>query len=258
MSLKCPICANPINEGARKCLHCGTWIDGSSSVGRFFKNSGLKNATKEGFNLAKNTFGQGVKVLGSVALEAFDFAQKGWTNYHADKDSKIIKESNKEKADGMPQWARELPEYLRPSPDQIHRLENLRNQIGINNSEFFMHISSHPETTRRLQLYLYNHVKKQDKSASEQDILKALVMNRFTIATSMGSDVFELAKAGAVSDHAFDLRLHEIVENYPSLEALTNAIIQDDKDMGLETDIPTSPEFESAARRVTAILRDDS
>jgi hypothetical protein len=74
----------------------------------------------------------------------------------------------------------------------------------------------------------------------------------------MGSDVFELAKAGAVSDHAFDLRLHEIVENYPSLEALTNAIIQDDKDMGLETDIPTSPEFESAARRVTAILRDDS
>lgn len=172
------------------------------------------------------------------------------TSYNTWKSEDSIKE--------MPQWAKELPQHLRPSNGQIRRLEEIRNRAGISNSEFFMHISSHPETTHRLQRYLYDEMKRQDPSASEQDILKLLILNRLTI--SAGSNLFGLETC--VTDaEMFDKRIQEIIEMYPNVEALTRAIVQDEKKNRWE--VPTSPEFEDVAQAVTDILnkkvaKDDS
>lgn len=135
----------------------------------------------------------------------------------------------KDSRNAMPQWARELPQHLRPSNDQIHRLEEVRNQAGISNSEFFMHISSHPETTHRLHRYLYDQVKQQDPSASEQNILKLLILNRLTI--SAGSNLFGLETC-VTDEETFDKHIQEIIEMYPSVEALTEAIVQEERKDG--------------------------
>ena len=150
----------------------------------------------------------------------------------------------------LPDWAKELPPHLRPSTDQIRRLEAIRVEFGVAEAEFLLHLTCHPETTKRVQRHCYQQIKQQMPSASERDVLKQLLLSRLTAAIGHGSDLFGLAALG--DEVKFLGRIDALVSWYPNLEVLIDAMVEDEERRGPVA--PPAPGFEDAARRVAAIL----
>ncbi len=152
---------------------------------------------------------------------------------------------------GMPTWASRLPPRSRPSPKQISELETLRHAAGVSTTEFYLHIASHPETTRRVQKDIYNQIRQQQPDASEADVLKQVILSRLAALIGAGADLFDLSAqeaAGGDVDAEFD----RLVRRYNSLDSLVAAMIKYEEDSGHR--VPGAPEFADTARRVTEIL----
>ena len=153
----------------------------------------------------------------------------------------------------LPEWAKELLPHLDLSADQIRRLEAIRVEFGIEETPFVLHLTGHTETTKRLQRRFYLQIQQQMPGASERDVLKHLLLTRLYTAIEHGMDLFELSELEALDDEAMLLgRIEVLVSQYPNLEALIDAMVQEDERRGPV--IPTASGFEDAARRVAAIL----
>ena len=152
---------------------------------------------------------------------------------------------------GLPEWAGQLPTHLRPTVDQIRRLEAIREEVGVSHTEFLMHIAGHPETTRRVQRHMYRQIKQQMPAASEREVLKHLLGSRLIAAFGQGTDLFDLANI-AEDEAALTARIDEIVSRHSDLESLIDAMIEDEEQR--ERPVPAAPGFEEAVSLVSEIL----
>lgn len=147
-----------------------------------------------------------------------------------------------------PTWAKQLPSHLRPSADQVKRLEAIRREVGTSHEEFFLHIVSHPKTTKKLQRHMYTQARKQQPGASEQDLLVAVLFSRLASAQQQGTDLFGLS---LVPPDQIEARIHQIAARYSNIEALAEAIVAEEMK---EPAVGPAPGFEDAATRVSKIL----
>ncbi len=152
---------------------------------------------------------------------------------------------------GLPEWAKQLPPHLRPSSDQIRRLEAIRMEFGISHPEFLRHVAGHSETTRRVQKHSYTQIKQQMPRAQEHEVLKELLLSRLRAAAGVGMDLFGLA-ALAEDNAAFVARINEVVAKYPTLDSLIDAMLEEERRRDIV--VPPAPGFADAARRVAEIL----
>jgi len=151
-----------------------------------------------------------------------------------------------------PRWASELPPHLLPTREQVGQLEVLRVEMGLRHEEFLVHITGHPETTRRGQRHIFKEIARQNHTRSEREHLKLLVVSRWRTALKQGGDLFGLS---AVTDEEeLHCRIDGIVDLHPDCESLIDAMMRDEEH-GL-CRISPAPMLEDAASRVTAILRD--
>jgi hypothetical protein len=151
---------------------------------------------------------------------------------------------------GLPRWAKELPTHVRPSSDQIRRLETIRTNYGVSDQDFLMYIAGHSETTRRVQKFFYNQLKNQMPNASEREVLKQLLLSRLTTALGQGSDIFGIASLE--DESAFDAQIDQVISQHTNLESLIDAMIEYEKHQ--EYQLPASPGMEDAIRKVDEIL----
>jgi len=150
----------------------------------------------------------------------------------------------------LPRWARQLPEYMRPTTMQTERLENIRKSIGISHDEFFTHIEGHRETSKKMQMDLYQQYKDENPEWPEGDILAVVFLTCLPARGSHdplhGSSLFGLDP----QDESIEWRVGEVIERYGNIEALAEAIA----DEAQPTASPLAPEFEGVAMEITQIL----
>lgn len=149
----------------------------------------------------------------------------------------------------MPMWVKRLPSNLCPNAAQIRQLENLRKEIDLTHEWFSLHILGHPETTRKLQRQIYMEFKQGHPDWSESQLLAGVLRSRLASSVQHGSGIFDLKDAPI---EEVDSRIQTIVQQYPTIADLTNALLAYEE--AHELVIPPVPEFEGAAQRVGQIL----
>ena len=148
----------------------------------------------------------------------------------------------------LPNWAQQLPDHLRPTRNQIDRLEATRQKIGSSHEEFFLHIVGHPATTRKLQHFLYGQLKSQYPHMTRHQLLAELVKSRWASAAGQG-DTFGLSN---YTDAERERKIQEIVKRADSVDAISDLFTQEEAPY----DIAPAPGFERAKQEVARILSD--
>jgi hypothetical protein len=181
----------------------------------------------------------------------------GWgVHYRSMKLDEFVRHLEDPLANEMPRWAWYLLEHMRPTPEQIVRLEDLRLRIGEGHEAFYRYIGGHPRTTRKVQYQLYDHLRAQNPRATEEEILELLVFNRHSAALLNGINLFGLAKD---EDEVFVRRLKEIVAGQ-TLDTLIEMFVREDAKNGASSNLPKGrnitlgPDLEWAAAEVDRIL----
>jgi hypothetical protein len=77
-----------------------------------------------------------------------------------------------------PKWARQLPAWLRPPASQIRRIEAIRRRFGIPHSDLFAFIAGHAVSSKRTIESHYRQLQQRNPSATEEDVLTALLWSR--------------------------------------------------------------------------------
>ena len=148
---------------------------------------------------------------------------------------------------GIPEWADQLPEYMRPTPDQINQLEALRQQVQVPHEAFYLVIAGHPATTRKVQYYHYNELKSQQPDWSHYQILEALIRSRWSAGMANGYDLFGL---GGCSPEEMENKITKIAKQAGTVDALANLFVEAE---GIN-EIPPLPDYEWARAEVDRIL----
>ncbi len=133
-----------------------------------------------------------------------------------------------------PAWARRLPVHLRPpSKAQIEELEQIRNEARKGHDEFFVYILGHPESTRKLQRHLYRYRKQQGDP--DEEALFAVLGSRVMEDWKGGIGLFGIQPNFLTPDRVneFERRIRDVVRRYPSIEALTDAIVLEEESRGM-------------------------
>ena len=128
----------------------------------------------------------------------------------------------------------------------------LRVEIGAGHGQFMLHITGHPEISRKVLQNVYQGIKRAHPKMSEPEVLKRLVLSRWESAFRDQGDLFGLSTAP--NDMMRRAILSQIVSVYPHHHALIDAIILYEEESPLT--LPPAPGMEAALRKVTAILRD--
>ena len=146
-----------------------------------------------------------------------------------------------------PEWVESLEPHLRPDPDQIKRLEALRQRLGVSHYEFHLHIAGHPATTRRVQHHFYNDLQRRSRYLDHDQRLAALVRSRWQASLNAGHDLFGL---GQCNVDAFETRVAELVRQAKTVDGLADLFIEEES----KWLIAPAPGFEGAATEVSKIL----
>lgn len=147
-----------------------------------------------------------------------------------------------------PKWVVKLPPHLRPTPEQIERLEALRSELSISHNEFHLHIAGHRATTRRVQHHFYAVLTRQNPHLDHDQRLAALIRSRWQGALNAGRDLFGLGQCDA---DTFEARVVDLVHQAKTVDGLTDLFIEAESQWSV---IPPAPGFEWAARRISDLL----
>jgi hypothetical protein len=123
-----------------------------------------------------------------------------------------------------PRWAKRLPSQAGLTSDQIRRLDIIRRERGATDEEFLFHLLSHSAMTKRLLLSMYRDTRRSNPTVQEHEILMRLILQRAQIAWQQGADLFNLGRTRN-NEYIFPSHLAAIIQQYPNIQALTDAIV---------------------------------
>ncbi len=146
-----------------------------------------------------------------------------------------------------PKWVKLLPDYIRPTSDQIIKLEEIRERIQESHDVFAMSIAGHPAMTRKYQHYHYNEFKKLNPEWTHHRFLVALITNRWATAIAQGMDLLGL---GELPDDEVERRIDEIAKEAKTVDGLADMFIREESSY----EIPPLPEFVWAKKEIDRIL----
>ena len=172
----------------------------------------------------------------------------GWgVHYRSMKLDEFARDLDEVFAKDFPRWAQSLAYFMRPTPEQIVRLENLRQRMEASEEEFSYYVGGHPVTTRKTLSHYYEQLKKQNPGAPEDDILTQLVLSRCQADLLAGTDLYG---HGQTNPDELESRARKLVAEACNLEALTEIFVRDE----IRNDIPQAPGYEWAAAELKRIL----
>jgi hypothetical protein len=123
----------------------------------------------------------------------------------------------------IPKWAEHLPEYMRPSPEQIIKLEAIRQKIEASQEAFSFFIAGHPATTRKVQHYHYNELKRRYPEWTHYQILEEMLRSRWSSGVAQGLDLFELSN---YSSDEMERKIEQMARQAGTVDALTDLFIK--------------------------------
>lgn len=90
-----------------------------------------------------------------------------------------------------PKWLKLLPEFMRPEEKKIRELENLRVEFGIPHEALALSIAGSPWTTLSVQKLKLFWFRSQNPSASENEILRMVLISTLEDIEVQGFSVIE-------------------------------------------------------------------
>ncbi len=78
----------------------------------------------------------------------------------------------------LPKWVRGIPPPARPDEARIRAIETFRKQHRIPHEPMFLKVVGSATTTRKIQRHIYLQMKAQQPTASENDLLAAVLVSR--------------------------------------------------------------------------------
>jgi hypothetical protein len=163
-----------------------------------------------------------------------------------------------------PKWARQLPTWLRPPASQIRRIEAIRRRFGIPHPDLFAFIAGHAVSSRRTMELHYKQLQQNDPSATEGDVLTALLWSRVLSGLATNDDLFKIAvcpDGGQLTsvcsiDHPgyHEHQARSIALSLGSFERLCAAVLKEE--VASTVTVPPLPAFEQAVREIERILQE--
>ncbi len=147
----------------------------------------------------------------------------------------------------IPQWAAQLPEYMRPTSNQIKKLETIRQQIEAPQEAFYLFIAGHPASTRKVQHYHYSEFKSQYPEWSHCQILEAILRSRWSAGVAQGLDLFGL---GNYPPDEIERKIKEIARQAGTVDGLAELFIKTEG----TNQIAPSPGYEADRAEIDHIL----
>lgn len=150
----------------------------------------------------------------------------------------------------QPKWARKMPIHLRPSADQVARIESLRKDIALPHDKFFTFMMGHPITTEKSLQHTYELAKTIEPDKPEQALLAEVLLQRLGQRAMLGFSTFGVDFDGPPEN--LEEQANHIVSSFSSIGELAAWIVQQEDATDLV--IPPEPEHEWALEEITDIL----
>jgi hypothetical protein len=131
----------------------------------------------------------------------------------------------------------------------VSRLEAVRLGRGISDEEFFLHVLTHPEMTRRILRAHYEELCEIKPNSSWRERMHLVLLNRLILSWVQGDEIFGLREEP--DEQRRDEMVHAVVAKYRSPDDLISAIIDYEE---AKHKPPTPPGSEDAVAAVTRIL----
>lgn len=113
-----------------------------------------------------------------------------------------------------PQWARTLPDYMRPSSSVIAKLERLRKELDIPHDIFAAQVASGSVMTRRIQKHFLEDLRRQLPNSTEKELWVMVLASR--VDTYKNMILADISTGDLNSESAKDKfdQLTSIVQKY--------------------------------------------
>jgi len=85
----------------------------------------------------------------------------------------------------LPEWAETMPQFLRPTPQQIDQLEAVREEHGFSQLMFHGRVMSSPAMTRRSMQWRCDLCRSRRAEMAEGDVLKAALLDRLVLSAAI-------------------------------------------------------------------------